>query len=932
MKARGPSDDASSGRSSATSARSRASRRARLGVAASARDAVDPVRKDGAGPSVGYVAKLEASDIESVRRGPWAVVGRTEREQGWKLHLSTIPIEALSLLDTVLPVLHRCGVSFKVARDESILRQLNEGTFGPTQIGKFLTIYPRTNREARALALELEEVTRGFAGPVIPTDLRLGDVVYARYGPFSPPMLRDRLGNVSSALRLPDGELVPHVYSVPFEPPERRVNPFRDLAPRRADAGLDQGGSRLFGPGYVILDVLRPHPRGSVFLALDARFGGKRASLCVIKEGRSHCFSDGAGRDMRTRLKRQASILAALSGKLPVPAPGPYFEVAENGYLPLEYVLGADLGFDVSGAFGSLSRRRQGRVVSRLIELSRIIARLHAEGYLHRDVKPSNFRVRPDDHLSMIDVELAHSLAASEPPFGSGTPGFMSPQQQTGEAPSAADDVFGLGATALYLLTGIHPLRLVFSRRDVRPSELRELAHGAPAGLVECVARCLSVAPELRPDVRSLEAALCEAAADVDGTHKATRSRAPSRARSVRLRAEVRGILPRATHGLLEEVCLDDQLGLWLSQKPEQIGAKALVASEYGLYRSANRGVAGVVYCLSRLARYGFVPRRARKRIADAVDWLLAHAATSDDQLPGLHFGEAGVAVAIAEAVRSGLIDRGPWLDEYLAEALHGPLDWHDLTHGAAGQGIAAMCCADVLDEPRLFSAAHRCASFLVATQDRDGGWTTPPGAAGLSGARLTGFAHGAAGIVYFLCEYSVRAESATAKRAALRGAGWLRAQARTPRSGGFLEWPTREGEDDVWRWWCHGAPGIALVWLKLFEHYRDPDDEATAVRSLRSHPPEVRYSNLSSCHGLCGLGEIYLEAQRVLAGPEWSLRAERVANVLLQLGRPTGDGVTWLVEDGLVPTGDLMVGCAGIAHFLLRVGSDDRLTFPLLP
>jgi hypothetical protein len=56
------------------------------------------------------------------------------------------------------------------------------------------------------------------------------------------------------------------------------------------------------------------------------------------------------------------------------------------------------------------------------------------------------------------------------------------------------------------------------------------------------------------------------------------------------------------------------------------------------------------------------------------------------------------------------------------------------------------------------------------------------------------------------------------------------------------------------------------------------------------------------------------------------------VANVLLQLGRPTGDGVTWLVEDGLVPTGDLMVGCAGIAHFLLRVGSDDRLTFPLLP
>lgn len=895
-------------------------------------DALARVGGNGSLPLVDYAARLEAEDLPTVRRGPWAVVGRTRREQGWKLHLSTIPVEAPSLLDVVLPALRDHGVSFKVARDENILRQLNEGGFGATQVGKFATIYPRTNSEARALALALEELTRGFVGPVIPTDLRLGAVVYARYGPFSPPMLRDRLGNVSSALRLPDGDLVPHVYSVPFEAPERRVNPFRDLASDGADTDRDPDDGRLFGPGYVLLDVLRAHPRGSVFLALDARMGSERASLCVIKEGRSHCCSDGLGRDMRSRLEQQAAILAELAGRVRLPSPGPYFEVAGNGYLPLEYVPGADLVDDVRGAFGSLDREHRLRLLERLLQLSRILGDLHGEGYLHRDVKPSNFRVTPEGDLYMIDVELAHAFASAEVPFGSGTPGFMSPQQQAGEPPSTADDVFGLGASAVYLLTGIHPLRLVFSRHDLAAARVLELTLGAPEGVVESVAQCLSVRPEDRPPLPVLQGAFREAAADL-GRRRATARRAPrERARSRRLRSELHELLPLAAYGLLDDVCLDEQRGLWLSQAPEPAGANSPAAAEYSLYRSANRGVAGVVYGLSRLARCGYGLERAKERVTDAIDWLLAHAATSDDQLPGLHFGEAGVAVAIAEAVGSELIDRGPWLDEYLAEALHGPLDWYDLTHGAAGQGIAAMCCADALEEPELFAAAHRCASFLLASQDPDGGWTAPAGAEGLSGARLTGFAHGVAGIVYFLCEYSVRSGSAEAEHAALRGAAWLRDLARTSRSGELLEWPTREGEDDVWRWWCHGAPGIALAWLKLFEHYRDPEAKAMAVRSLRWHPRDVRYSNLSTCHGLGGLGEIYLEARRVVGGPEWSERAERVANVLVQLARPTGRGVTWLVEDGLVPTADLMVGCAGIAHFLLRAGSDDRLSFPLLP
>ena len=290
------------------------------------------------------------------------------------------------------------------------------------------------------------------------------------------------------------------------------------------------------------------------------------------------------------------------------------------------------------------------------------------------------------------------------------------------------------------------------------------------------------------------------------------------------------------------------------------------------------------------------------------------------------------MAVALAEAIHSNLISQGSWFREYLDEALYGPLDWPDLTHGAAGQGIAAICCSQILGQPELLGAADRCADFLIASQDSEGSWTMPAGVEGMSGARLTGFAHGAAGIVYFLSEYAARSRSHEAADAARRGANWLLAQANISRMPGGLEWPTREGGEDVWRWWCHGAPGIALAWLKLFERYGNPDDRQIAIRSLLSCPSEVRYNNLSQCHGLSGLGEIYLEATKVLADEQWRLRAEYIADTLLGLARNSGHGKVWLVEDGPAATGDLMVGCGGVIHFLLRLCTEDELSFPLLP
>ena len=249
--------------------------------------------------------------------------------------------------------------------------------------------------------------------------------------------------------------------------------------------------------------------------------------------------------------------------------------------------------------------------------------------------------------------------------------------------------------------------------------------------------------------------------------------------------------------------------------------------------------------------------------------------------------------------------------------------------------GIAALVTADLLDDLELADPAHRCADYLIATQDADGGWALPEGVEGMAGTRYTGFAHGVAGPVYFLAEYGARFRRGRADRAARSGAEWLTQRAAGP--GGpdaSVEWPMKEGDQERWRWWCHGGPGIALAFLKLFERTGEVRYAELATRALRTHPLDVRYSNLSQCHGLSGLGEIYLEAARVLGDDRWLTRATRVGHVLLQLAREGEQGgLTWLVEDPYMATGDLMIGSGGVVHLLLRLSFEaPKLGPPLLP
>jgi serine/threonine protein kinase len=860
-----------------------------------------------------YAELLSSAGLEAQARGIWSLVGQPEGDFGWKLHLSSTQVEAVALLCRVSPLLEERGVAFKVARDSTILAILNEGGFGATQVGKLVTIYPSSPDACRRLALELVELTAGLTGPKIISDLHLGGIVYARYGSINPPISRDRLGNVSP--HLPEGR---SEYTVPFATPDGVENPFAGIS--RPSLSIEKQSGPI-GPGYLVLEPIQVHAKGSVLLAMDVRSQDSLA-LVVLKEGRRHCVSDDLGRDMFDRLRHQASMHRRLRGKASMPRADAPFEWADNMYLPLEHVSGEELSRRPATPFASLGSAARRRLMGDLRDVAAALSRVHAQGAVHRDLTPRNVIVG-DSGPVLLDFELGQFVSDPSPPFGHGTPGYMSPRQERGESPTFADDLFSLGALIASLITGLDAQRLLYGTDDDRRADRLRALSGAPQPICAIAGRCLDPDESRRPAISEVLSSLD---AGLGAPARATPAPPPpDRAELVR----------RCLHWVGVDAPRDRESEMWLSPEIEASNHETTPRHPraFRVYRSASRGVSGILYAIARLKRFGYSAPAAERHVDAGVDWLLRHEPTADDQMPGLHFGEAGVAVAIAEAARSGLIERDPWFEPYLDEALAGPVDWPDLTHGAAGQCLAAIACAQATGLDRLAAHAQPSVDFLLASQRRDGSWDLPSGVRGMTGSTYSGLAHGVAGIVYALATYARWSGLDEVGDAALRGRRWLRRQARIGEEPSCLWWSLRTDTEERWHWWCHGAPGIALALLAVHEMSGDADDATQASLALAAHPVEVRYSNLSQCHGLSGLGEIYLEAHRVLGGEEWLQRAEKVGDTLARLARVDSFGARWLVENPFEPTPDLMIGCTGVAHFLGRLGDRKRdWGMPLVP
>ena len=127
-------------------------------------------------------------------------------------------------------------------------------------------------------------------------------------------------------------------------------------------------------------------------------------------------------------------------------------------YLAMEYVNGESLRGYVKR--GALNERDAVAVVR---EALRALGVAHAEGIVHRDIKPDNIMLTNKGELKLVDLGIAKRLDEDQDLTQTGqavgTPQYISPEQVKGMRVDARADIYSLGATFYHLLTGRPPYK-----------------------------------------------------------------------------------------------------------------------------------------------------------------------------------------------------------------------------------------------------------------------------------------------------------------------------------------------------------------------------------------------------------------------------------------------------------------------------------------
>ncbi|MEL6879247.1 MAG: serine/threonine-protein kinase [Cyanobacteria bacterium J06607_10] len=249
----------------------------------------------------------------------------------------------------------------------------------------------------------------------------------------------------------------------------------------------------LLNHRYKILSALAEGGFGKTFLAEDTQMPSKRR--CVIKQLKPVVNQPEIARIVQHRFTREAAVLDMVGKQhSQIPTLYAYFVAAGQFYLVQEWIEGESL------QASETQRWSESAVRQLLIELLGAIAHIHSINVIHRDIKPSNIIVRKADRLPcLIDFGAVKEvmttiITASGQPKSSiaiGTAGYMPPEQTAGR-PTFASDLYSLGMTAIYLLTGKGPLLL---RRDRTTNHLlwQQYAPTVSDSLAQVLSRSVSL-------------------------------------------------------------------------------------------------------------------------------------------------------------------------------------------------------------------------------------------------------------------------------------------------------------------------------------------------------------------------------------------------------------------------------------------------------
>jgi hypothetical protein len=274
---------------------------------------------------------------------------------------------------------------------------------------------------------------------------------FARHGDAS-PSARARVEAIAAAAAPARGDDARADVPSDADAPPERIGDFRIV--------------RLLGEGGM----------GAVHLAVQESLGREVALKVLRPELRGSA-------DAHERFRREALAV----GRLRHPNIVGVFAVGEERgvrWLAMELVPGRTLSDVLADAAARGETVGSARALRWAHDLARALHVAHEQGVIHRDVKPSNVRITPDDRPMLLDFGIARDATVDGPTLTqtfAGSPLYAAPEQFSGAALDARADVYALGATLYQCLTGRVPfaggtmeevLRRVLSEEPLAPRRL----------------------------------------------------------------------------------------------------------------------------------------------------------------------------------------------------------------------------------------------------------------------------------------------------------------------------------------------------------------------------------------------------------------------------------------------------------------------------
>ena len=353
---------------------------------------------------------------------------------------------------------------------------------------------------------------------------------------------------------------------------------------------LERAEARQIGDWFVRAR-LGEGAAGEVFL-VEGATSGKQAALKLRRQG---------GEAADRRFAREVDLLQRIESEHVVRYLDHGLDLDGSPYVVTSYVAGASLG----ELLGERNPPRLGiaETLHVLLGACKGLAACHAQGVLHRDVKPSNLIVGIDGGVCLTDYGIALADDVTERLTAQnqilGTPQYVAPEHLSGGEASVASDVYSLGALAWRALVGERPfpgknvVEVLGAQLEHVPAPVDELRPDVPAELGRLIAKMLAKDPAERPALATLIEFLSE-----------TELRPPTSEIAARWKGDLLALAQRTDDRTLA------------SAASVKVGESFL---HYRIDRELGRGGMGVVYEAYHL--------RLRKRVA--IKMLLTGALAS---------------------------------------------------------------------------------------------------------------------------------------------------------------------------------------------------------------------------------------------------------------------------------------------------------------